>query len=66
MNDLVFLQEDDKQAAVDAMYNDNLNKQCLLNVEYKKDGVDYVSLLFADNKVSGILCPQSSVAPMII
>jgi len=42
--------EDDKQAAVDAMYNDNLNKQCLLNVEYKRDGMDFVSLLFNDNK----------------
>ena len=48
---LCVIQEDDRQAAVDAMYNDNLNKQCLLNVEYKRDGLDYVSLLFNDNKV---------------
>jgi staphylococcal nuclease domain-containing protein 1 len=42
--------EEDKQAAVDAFYNDVLNKQCLLNVEYKRDGVEFVSLMFADNK----------------
>jgi len=42
--------EDDRLGAIDAMYNDNLNKQCLLNVEYKKDGMDCVSLLFNDNK----------------
>jgi len=42
--------EEDKQNAVDIMYNDNINKQCLLNVEYKKDGSDYVTLLFGDQK----------------
>ena len=43
--------EEDRSAAVDAMYNDNINKQCLLNIEYKRDGQDFVSLLYGDNKV---------------
>lgn len=42
--------DDDKQGAVDACYNDMINKQCLLNMEYRRDGNEFVTLLYADNK----------------
>jgi len=42
--------EDDKVAAVDAIYNDIINKQFLLNTEYRRDGNEYVTLVFGDNK----------------
>lgn len=42
--------EEDKSMAVDTLYNDTLNKQCLLNVEYKRDNTEYATLVWADNK----------------
>ncbi|KAK7494857.1 hypothetical protein BaRGS_00013984, partial [Batillaria attramentaria] len=36
--------EDARQDAIDALYNDVLNKQLLLNQEYKANGMDYVTL----------------------
>ncbi|XP_013400394.1 staphylococcal nuclease domain-containing protein 1 [Lingula anatina] len=42
--------EDAKKDASDALYNDILNKQMLLNVEYRGQGFDYVSLAYTDNK----------------
>ena len=43
-------QEEDIELAVDTLINDVLNKECLLNYEYKSGGVDAVSLLYADTK----------------
>ncbi|KAK7107596.1 staphylococcal nuclease domain-containing protein 1-like [Littorina saxatilis] len=37
--------EDARQDAVDALYNDALNRQMQLNVEYKANGIEYVTLL---------------------
>lgn len=45
-------QEDAKQDAVDALYNDILNRQMQLNVEYKSNGMDYVTLLGEDGEAS--------------
>lgn len=45
-------QEDAKQDAVDALYNDILNHQMQLNVEYKSNGMDYVTLLGEDGEAS--------------
>ncbi|KAK3585672.1 hypothetical protein CHS0354_020238 [Potamilus streckersoni] len=42
--------EDAKAEAEDWFYNDVINKPFLLNVEYKSNGMDYVSLLFPDKK----------------
>lgn len=36
--------EDAKQDAIDTLHNDLLNKQVLLNTEYKASGMDYVTL----------------------
>ena len=36
--------------AVDSLTNDVLNKECLLNNEYKSGSVDAVTLLYADTK----------------
>lgn len=36
--------------AVDSLTNDVLNKECLLNYEYKSSSVDAVTLLYADTK----------------
>ena len=44
------LQKDDIQNAVDGLYNDVLNKQCMLNVEYRSGSQEFVSLLYSDNK----------------
>ena len=43
-------QEEDIEVAMDTLINDVLNKECLLNYEYKSGGVDAVSLLYADTK----------------
>jgi len=43
-------QEEDIQLAVDSLTNDVLNKECLLNYEYKSGGLDAVTLLYADTK----------------
>jgi len=45
--------EDAKQDAVDALYNDALNRQMQLNVEYKANGVDYVTLLDDEEEGKG-------------
>lgn len=42
--------EDQILDAVDAFRQEVVNRQCLLNVEYKRDANDYVTLLYADNK----------------
>ena len=44
------LQKDDIQNAVEGLYNDVLNKQFMLNVEYRTGSQEYVSLLYSDNK----------------
>lgn len=41
---------DDIQNAVDNFYADVMNKQLLLNVEYRVGSQEYVSLLYSDNK----------------
>lgn len=41
----LLFQEDARQDAVDALYNDALNRQMQLNVEYKANGIEYVTLL---------------------
>jgi len=46
----VTYQEDDMQSAVHEFCVEILNKQCLLNVEYKNAGVDCVTLCHADSK----------------
>ncbi|KAK2184568.1 hypothetical protein NP493_260g03038 [Ridgeia piscesae] len=43
-------EEEDIQLAVDSLTNDVLNKECLLNYEYKSGGLDAVTLLYADTK----------------
>ncbi|KAI0236877.1 Staphylococcal nuclease domain-containing protein 1 [Lamellibrachia satsuma] len=43
-------EEEDVQLAVDSLTNDVLNKECLLNYEYKSSSVDAVTLLYADTK----------------
>ena len=35
---------------MDSLTNDVLNKECLLNYEYKSGGLDAVTLLYADTK----------------
>ena len=45
-------QEDAKQDAIDSLYNDILNHQMQLNVEYKSNGMDYVTLLGEDGEAS--------------
>lgn len=42
--------DDDKIASVDQLYNAIINKQCLLNTEYRREGTEFVTLLHADNK----------------
>jgi len=46
----VCCQEDDIQSAIHEFYVEVLNKQCLLNVEYKNAGVDCVTLCHVDSK----------------
>ena len=43
------MQEEDIQAAVEALNAEVLNKQCLLNVEYKS-GLEYVTLCHVGSK----------------
>lgn len=43
-------QEDSKQDALDQFYDSVINRQLLLNVEYKAGGTSYVVLLYPDNK----------------
>lgn len=47
------LQEDAKLEAIDALYNDIINKQLLLNVEYKGSGFDHVTLVTEDKENGG-------------
>lgn len=47
------MQEDAKQDAIDALYNDILNKQFSLNQEYKANGMDYVTLRADETDASG-------------
>jgi len=44
------LQEDAKADAMDAFYNDIINKELLLNVEYKVLGCEYVTLMYLNTK----------------
>jgi len=46
----VTYQEDDIQSAIHEFCVEILNKQCLLNTEYKNAGVDCVTLCHADSK----------------
>jgi hypothetical protein len=46
----VFVQEEDIQAAVEVLNAEALNKQCLLNVEYKTGGLEFATLCHADTK----------------
>ena len=46
---LIF-QEESKQEAIDALYNDIINKQCLMNNEYTTNNVSYVSLVYPDSQ----------------
>lgn len=43
-------QKDDIQNANDGLYNDILNKQFLLNTEYRVGSQEFVTLLYPDNK----------------
>lgn len=45
-----WLQEDAKADALDAFYNEIINKELLLNTEYKIGGAEYVSIYFPDTK----------------
>ena len=47
------LQEDAKHDAIDALHNDILNRQMQLNVEYKNNGMDCVTLLPEEGEGSG-------------
>lgn len=42
-------QEEDVNAALDALCGEILNRRCLINVEYRREGVDYVSLQLEDS-----------------
>ena len=42
-------QEEDIQSSIHEFYAEVLNKQCLLNVEYKNSGIDFVSLCHSDS-----------------
>jgi staphylococcal nuclease domain-containing protein 1 len=41
--------EDGRHDAVDALYNDVLNKECEVNVEYRQGTAEYVTLVYADS-----------------
>ena len=49
MSIVVVCEEEDIQAAIEALNTEILNKQCLLNVEYKS-GLDHVTLCHVDSK----------------
>ncbi len=46
---ILCFQEEAKTEAIDAMYNDMLNKQLLLNIEFKTGNVEYVTLSLPDS-----------------
>jgi len=43
------MQVEDIQSVVHEFYSEVLNKQCMLNVEYKNAGIDCVSLCHSDS-----------------
>ena len=45
---ILFIQPEARQDAIDALVNDALNRPMKLNVEYKANGMDYVTLLDDD------------------